>query len=248
MSIILDRDHFKGWSVEDFIRNLQAYRNQFQYGHHPIVDAITTGELPKEALKSFLIQWWWFGAVGSEQMLPNILADMPIDASLYPVKKKITVNFYEEFFTPGIHPEINVDMIVKGCGIRREDVYRAEILSETSALVAVLERYMSHGWKHGIMALMWSVESQSPIQFERQSKGLREHYGFTDTRFPDIHVEADMEHAGDADDFCRLIVTPDNMMELWNAAADSVAAIWNWHDAMYHRFMPEGRATFKKAA
>lgn len=65
--------------------------------------------------------------MGSEQMFLNILADMLIDASLYPVKKKIATSLCGEFFTPDIHTEINVDMIVKGCGICWEDVYRAEL-------------------------------------------------------------------------------------------------------------------------
>jgi len=247
MAIILDADHFKGWSTEDFISSLQEFRDQYPYGKHPIIDALCEGELSRDDLKDFLVQWWWFGAVGAEQMFPMILGDMPIDPSLYPIKKKIITNCYEEFYEPSIHPELAVDMIVSGCGISREEVYKSEIFSETSAFVAVIERYVNRSWKDGIMALMWSLESQSPVQFSRQGPALREKYGFTDTRFPDIHVEADMEHAGDADDFCRLILEPKNMQDLWNAAADSVTAIWNWHDAMYQRFFPEGRSSRLKA-
>jgi len=247
--IIRNPEHFNGWDAEDFVANLQEFRSKYPYGHHPIIDAMCEGALSREHLKEFLIQWWWFGAVGSEQIFPTILAGMPIDASLYPIKKKIITNIYEEFYVPEIHPEINVDMITSGCGVTREDVYRADIFSETSAVVAILERYCGRDWREGVMSLMWSLESQSPIQFVRQTKALREMYGFTDTRFPDIHIEADMEHAGDADDFARLIVTPENMMAMWNAAADTVMAVWNWHGAMYQRFFPNGhKAESRKAA
>jgi pyrroloquinoline-quinone synthase len=247
--IIRDPEYFRGWSTDDFISNLQAVRAKYPYGHHPIIDAMCEGAMAREHLKEFLIQWWWFGAVGSEQIFPLIMAGMPIDAGLYPIKKKIITNIYEEFYVPEIHPEINVDMITSGCGITRNEVYTAPVFSETSAFVAVVERYARQGWAEGVMSLMWSLESQSPIQFERQSKALREKYGFTDTRFPDIHIEADMEHAGDSDDFARLLVTPENMMAMYNAAADSVMGIWNWHESMYQRFFPNGhRALLSQAA
>lgn len=247
--IIHDPEYFRGWDAEDFVTNLSEFRSKYPYGHHPIIDAMCQGALSREHLKKFLIQWWWFGAMGSEQIFPTILAGMPIDPSLYPMKKKIITNIYEEFYVPDVHPEINVDMIVGGCGGSREDVYKAEIFSETSALVAVIERYVRNDWREGVMALMWATESQSPIQFVRQSKALREKYGFADTRFPDIHIEADMEHAGDADDFARLIVTPENMMDMWNAAADTVMAVWNWHGKMYRRFFPNGHESqLEKAA
>jgi len=246
--IIRDPEYFRDWTTEDFITNLQEFRSKYPYGLHPIIDAMCEGVMSRENLKEFLIQWWWFGAIGAEQTFPTILAAMPIDAELYPIKKKIITNVYEEFYVPEIHPEMNVDMITSGCGVSREDVYTAPIFSETSAFVAVIERYAGQGWAEGVMSLMWSLESQSPVQFERQGKALKEQYGFTDTRFPDIHVEADMEHAGDADDFARLIVSPENMMAMWNAAADSVMGIWNWHGSMYQRFFPNGHESLIKEA
>lgn len=238
MSIKRNPKEFEGKTTSDFIAELQAFRNKYPYGHHPIIDAMCEGTLPKEGLKTFLIQWWYFGAVGAEQIFAMILAGMPIDPALYPIKKSLVENIHGEFFDPDVHPEVNVNMITSGCGITREEVYTAELLPETSAFVNTLLHYVNNDWKEGLMSLMWALESQSPIQFVRQGKALREQYGFTDTQFVDMHVLMDQEHAEEADTFAEMILTPDNMQGIWNAATDTIEAIWMWHERMYQRFMP----------
>jgi pyrroloquinoline quinone (PQQ) biosynthesis protein C len=246
--IVLDNKRFEGMSTDRFIKELASLRVKYPFGLHPVVNAIVDGSLPREGLKSFLIQWWYFGAVGSEQIFPEVLARMPIDHRLYPIKKKIVENIYSEFFEPEIHPEVNVNMITKGMGITREEVYNSEILPETSAFVKTLQFYSAQSWEEGMMSLMWALESQSPVQFKQQTIGLRQKYGFQDTQFVDMHIMMDAEHADEADDFARAVIRPDNMRRLWNAAADSIEAIWYWHDALYRRYMPGVPATKAKAA
>jgi pyrroloquinoline quinone (PQQ) biosynthesis protein C len=188
--------------------------------------------------------------VGSEQILPTILARMPIDHTLYPIKKQMVENIHSEFFEPDIHPEVNVDMITSGCGITRDAVYGAEFFSETVQVATTLLRLCESSWIEGLAALVWGVEAQSPIQFERQGPALRKNYGFTDTRFPDMHVVMDKDHADSAEEFIRMVITKANMQRVWNAAVIAIESMNDWHDRLLERLhpVPQPQAALRKAA
>jgi len=172
-------------------KHLDSIDNDIAERHllkHPFYLAWARGELSKEALTDYAMQYYHHVAA-----FPTYLSAVHAKCDDQPTRKQILSNLIDEEAGSPNHPEL-WKQFANGLGVDDVDVAKE---SETKNLIGTFRSVCNGSTAEGLAAL-YAYESQIPAICESKIDGLKKHYGFTDPKgyeYFSVHIEADKEHS-----------------------------------------------------
>jgi len=229
------------------ILNEDMARSENRYLNTPLVRLITTGQLPREALKDYALLRWPFQA----------RADLPMMLSHAPYMRDqdamhLLENAYDEILRPkgeGDHPTLWVQFALRlGATQQEVDDAAANPLVEVAGFPKTMAYFCTQSAEEGL-ACWYADEEQLPETHGATALALRKYYGLDDETIEYFleHVRADIGHS-DANEellasYCN---TPETIARARRAAC---ATLWAWQE-MHNGILRElrRRYQFKAAA
>lgn len=171
-----------------------ADRPEHRYLGTPLLELLTSGRLPKEALKDYAVQRWAFQAHANPAMMLSHAAHLQGDDVAH-----LLENAYDEIFRiagEGDHPGLWVQF-AKLLGAT--DVELDEVASKPLAEVIAFPRTMTHFCRQSAaegLATWWGDEKQLPEAHGATALALKKFYQCDDATLEYFyeHVRADLEH------------------------------------------------------
>ncbi len=181
------------FGIRDYIY-ADIKRPEHRYLRTPLVNLITSGRLPKVALKDFALMRWSFQAHAEPKMMLSHAAYLRGDDVHH-----LLENTYDEIMRPddeGDHPGLWV-RFAKNLGANEaelDDAARfpiAEVIGFSRTLTNFCRRGASEG-----LAAWFADEAQLPESHGALALALRKFYGLDDDTIEYFleHVRADIEH------------------------------------------------------
>lgn len=190
---------------------------------HPFYLAWTRGELSKEALSDYAAQYYHHVAA-----FPTYLSAVHAKCDDQPTRKQILSNLMDEEAGEPNHPGLWLQF-AESLGMSKDEVRATEKQPETTALIDTFRSVCNGETAEGLAAL-YAYESQIPAVSESKIHGLKNHYGFDDSKqyeYFSVHVEADREHAAGERAMLQEQITPENAASVQSAVERVLNALWN---------------------
>jgi pyrroloquinoline-quinone synthase len=159
---------------------------------HPFYLAWTRGELSKEALADYALQYYHHVAA-----FPTYLSAVHAKCDDQPTRKQILSNLIDEEAGSPNHPELWL-WFAEGLGISQPGAQNAEKWPETKSLIDTFRSVCGDRSTAEGLAALYAYESQIPAICESKIDGLKKHYGFRNPenyQYFTVHLEADREHS-----------------------------------------------------
>ena len=159
---------------------------------HPFYLAWTRGELSKEALTDYALQYYHHVAA-----FPTYLSAVHAKCDDQATRKQLLSNLIDEEAGSPNHPEL-WKKFAEGLGVDDVDLAKTEKQSETKNLIDTFRSVCGKGSTAEGLAALYAYESQIPAICESKIDGLKKHYGFTNPKhyeYFSVHIEADREHS-----------------------------------------------------
>lgn len=196
---------------------------------HPFYQAWTKGELSREELRHYAIQYF-----PHVRAFPRFVSAVHSQCEMDDVRGELFQNLAEE---EGLHGEPHPELwmrFAESLGATREQVAGAMYGEKAQALADTYFRLSRSSFAEGLGALM-AYEAQSAEIAETKLDGLKRFYGIEDQRstaFFTVHGTADKYHS----DSCAKLVAmlPEAEQERAFAAAKIAAeALWDFLTEVY---------------
>jgi pyrroloquinoline quinone (PQQ) biosynthesis protein C len=217
-------------------------RPENRYLTTPMVRLITSGELPRVALKDYAVLRWPFQAhAGPAMMLSHACFMSGQDVH------HLLENVYDEIFRPkgeGDHPGLWVEFCLKLGATQQElDDAAANPLAE----VIGFSRTMTHFCRNSAaeaLATWYADEEQLPEVHGATALALRKYYGLDDDTIEYFleHVRADLEHSDASEILLETYIKTDHDVAQARRAAS--ATLWAWRE-MHEGILRELRRRHK---
>ena len=159
---------------------------------HPFYQAWARGELSREALQDYARQYYHHVAA-----FPTYLSAVHANTDDQAMRRHILSNLLDEEAGSPNHPELWLQF-ADSLGVSADDAKSVEKWAETQNLIDTFRSVCRDGSPIDGVAALYAYESQIPAVSESKIDGLRKFYGITGsagTRYFEVHVEADKEHA-----------------------------------------------------
>jgi len=156
---------------------------------HPFYLAWARGELSKEALTDYAMQYYHHVAA-----FPTYLSAVHAKCDDQPTRRQILQNLIDEEASWPNHPEL-WKQFASALGVNNVDAARKP---ETQNLIDTFRSVCRDGSTAEGLAALYAYESQIPAICESKIDGLKKHYGFADPKhyeYFSVHLEADREHS-----------------------------------------------------
>ena len=203
-------------------------RPEHRYLKTPLVRLITSGRLPKEALKDFALMRWSFQAHAEPKMMLSHAAYMRGEDVHH-----LLENTYDEIMRPedeGEHPGLWV-RFAKNLGATDEELDEAarNPIAEVIGFSRTLTYYCRRSAAEGL-ASWYADEAQLPESHGATALALRKFYGLNDETIEYFleHVRADIEHSDASLNLLGIYVSAG--MEIAQARRASAATLWAWRE------------------
>ena len=214
-------------TIADYIHD-DIKRPEHRYLGTPLVRLITSGRLPKAALKDFALMRWSFQAHAEPKMMLSHAAYMRGEDVQH-----LLENTYDEIMRPeneGEHPGLWV-RFAKNLGAtdaELDDAARnpiAEVIGFSRTLAYYCRRSAVEG-----LATWYADEAQLPESHGAAALALRKYYGLDDETIEYFleHVRADIEHSEGSSGLLESYVR--SGMEIAQARRASAATLWAWRE------------------
>ena len=171
-----------------------ADRPEHRYLGTPLLELLTSGRLPKAALKDYAIQRWAFQAHANPAMMLSHAAFLEGDDVGH-----LLENAYDEIFRlagEGDHPGLWVQFakLLGATDAELEEAAR-QPLAEVIGFPRTMTHYCRQGAAEGL-ATWWGDEKQLPEAHGATALALKKFYGCSDATVEYFyeHVRADIEH------------------------------------------------------
>jgi pyrroloquinoline-quinone synthase len=180
--------------IRDLLDRIQARRT---FGGHPLWLALADGELDREQLKLFAVQFFL-----QVREFPRAVSAMHANCPFPDERIKLAESVYEEE-TGRIsgcnlpHPELFI-RFGEAVGLQRSAMTEGRPLPATRALIDWFElSTKQRSFIEGAAAINLAAEGQVPGAFGPMARRLQENYGLSRdaVAFWDIHEMADAEHS-----------------------------------------------------
>ena len=215
------------FGIRDYIA-ADIKRPEHRYLRTPLVSLITSGRLPKEALKDFALMRWSFQAHAEPKMMLSHAAYLRGDDVHH-----LLENTYDEIMRPedeGDHPGLWV-RFAKNLGASEaelDDAARfpiAEVIGFSRTLTDFCRRGASEG-----LAAWFADEAQLPESHGALALALRKFYGLDDDTIEYFleHVRADIEHTDASSGLLDKYVL--SGIEIARARRASAVTLWAWRE------------------
>ena len=203
-------------------------RPEHRYLKTPMVQLITSGRLPKAALKDYAVMRWSFQAHAEPKMMLSHAAYLKGEDV-----RHLLENTYDEIMRPddeGEHPGLWV-RFAKRLGATEEELDEAaryplaEVIGFSRTLAYYCRRSASEG-----LATWYADEAQLPESHGATALALRKFYGLDDETIEYFleHVRADIEHADASSGLLETYVnTPAEIAQARRAGA---VTLWAWRE------------------
>lgn len=159
---------------------------------HPFYRAWTGGELSRERLQDYAVQYYPHVAA-----FPRYLSAIHSRCADIETRHALLENLIEEERGADNHPELWL-RFAEGLGVAREQVLGARTVAASRELVRTYEQLCGGGPLAAGLAALYVYESQIPAVATAKIDGLRRFYGITGDRaveFFRVHEQADVYHA-----------------------------------------------------
>lgn len=216
-----DRDIYEVLEA-DFARPENRYLNA------PLIRLITSGRLPKEAMKDYAILRWPFQARADLAMMISHVAFLRgADA------EHLLENAYDEILRPageGDHPGLWVQF-AKCLGATQEELDEAAAnpLVEVAAFPLTMTYYCRRSAEEGL-ASWYADEEQLPEVHGATALALRKYYSYDDETIEYFleHVRADIVHSDANEDLLGRYC--DSPIKIVRARRAAVTTLWAWRE------------------
>jgi pyrroloquinoline quinone (PQQ) biosynthesis protein C len=205
-----------------------ADRPEHRYLGTPLLELLTSGRLPKEALKDYAIQRWAFQAHANPAMMLSHAAFLEGDDV-----EHLLENAYDEIFRlagEGDHPGLWVQFAkLLGATDAELDEAARKPLAEVIGFPRTMTHYCRKSAAEGL-ATWWGDEKQLPEAHGATALALKKFYGCSDETIEYFyeHVRADIEHtAASYDLFDGYVRDRGDVVRGRRAAA---ATLWAWRE------------------
>lgn len=216
--------------AREIIAELDAIVAQRSLLAHPFYQAWTAGELSRERLREYSVQYYPHVAA-----FPRYLSAIHSRCADSGTRRALLENLIEEERGADNHPELWL-RFAEGLGLARERVLGAEQSAASRALVRTYEELCGEGPLAAGLAALYVYESQIPAVAAAKIDGLRRFYAVTGERaveFFRVHEQADVYHARTG---AELIERHADCDHAQSAALDSgrraLGALWAMLDAV----------------
>jgi pyrroloquinoline quinone (PQQ) biosynthesis protein C len=214
-------------TIADYIHE-DIKRPEHRYLGTPLVRLITSGRLPKEALKDFALMRWSFQAHAEPKMMLSHAAYMRGEDVHH-----LLENTYDEIMRPedeGEHPGLWV-RFAKNLGATEEELDDAarNPIAEVIGFSRTLAYYCRRSAAEGL-GTWYADEAQLPESHGASALALRKFYQLYDDTIEYFleHVRADMEHTEASSGLLEIYVR--SGMEIAQARRASAATLWAWRE------------------
>lgn len=216
-------------------------RPENRYLNTPLVRLITSGRLPREALKDYAILRWPFqDRADLAMMLSHVAFLEGHDAS------HLLENAFDEILRPsgeGDHPGLWIQF-ARRLGATQEalDEAAANPLVEVVGFPATMTYYCRRSAEEGL-ASWYADEEQLPEVHSATALALRKYYGLDDETIEYFleHVRADIVHSDTNENLLpRYCDTP---LKVARARRAAVTTLWAWRE-MHQGILRELRRRF----
>lgn len=191
---------------------------------HPFYRAWTRGELSRETLADYAVQYYQHVAA-----FPTYLSALHARCEDQPTRRHLLQNLIDEEAGEPNHPQLWRNFAAS-LGVTSLELDRAETWPETAQLIARFRQICSEGELSEGLAALYAYESQIPAVSESKIDGLVRHYHFTDPetyRYFTVHIEADKEHAAIERKLLAENIRPENQERVTAAVERALGALWD---------------------
>lgn len=203
-------------------------RPENRYLNTPLVRLITSGRLPKEALKDYAILRWPFQANADLAMMISHASFLAGEDA-----RHLLENAFDEILRPtgeGDHPGLWVQF-AKRLGATQDDLDHAAAnpLAEVAGFSQTMTYYCRRSAEEGL-ASWYADEEQLPEVHGATALALRKFYGCDEATIEYFleHVRADLEHSDSTEEMLnRYCDTPEKIARARRAAA---VTLWAWRE------------------
>jgi pyrroloquinoline quinone (PQQ) biosynthesis protein C len=214
-------------TIADFIHE-DIRRPEHRYLGTPLVRLITSGKLPKAALKDFALMRWSFQAHAEPKMMLSHAAYMRGEDVHH-----LLENTYDEIMRPedeGEHPGLWV-RFAKNLGATDEELNDAarNPIAEVIGFSRTIAYYCRRSAAEGL-GTWYADEAQLPESHGASALALRKFYQLDDDTIEYFleHVRADMEHTDASSGLLEIYVR--SGMEIAQARRAGAATLWAWRE------------------
>ena len=204
----------------DKIDNAIAARHLLR---HPFYLAWTRGELSKDALADYALQYYHHVAA-----FPTYLSAMHAHCDDQATRKQLLSNLIDEEAGSPNHPEL-WKKFAEGLGVEDVDLAKTETQPETRNLIEAFRSICGERSTAEGLAALYAYESQIPAICESKVDGLKRHYGFTDPKhyeYFSVHIGADREHSAAERTMLSAYIDNHNIDKVRAAAQRVLDALW----------------------
>ena len=190
---------------------------------HPFYLAWTRGELSKEALTDYAMQYYHHVAA-----FPTYLSAVHAGCDDQPTRRQILSNLMDEEAASPNHPEL-WKKFAEGLGVTDIDLNNVGKEPETANLIGAFRSVCGNGSTAEGLAALYAYESQIPAICESKIDGLKKYYGFSNPdhyRYFTVHVEADREHSAVERKMLEAYVDKDNLEKVRASIGRVLDSLW----------------------
>jgi len=199
---------------------------------HPFYLAWTRGELSKEALREYALQYYHHVAA-----FPTYLSAVHAKCDDQATRKQLLFNLIDEEAGSPNHPEL-WKKFAEGLGVDQSDFAKMKKQPETKNLIDTFRSICGEGSTADGMAALYAYESQIPAICESKIDGLKKHYGFRNPKhyeYFSVHIEADREHSAAERKILASYIDSHNIDSVRASVRRVLDALWEMLSGIYRR-------------
>lgn len=218
--------------MTDRITAIDEQINNYRLLDHPFYLAWNNGELSREALQDYAVQYYQHVAA-----FPTYLSAVHAHTEDQEVRKHLLQNLIDEEAGDPNHPELWL-RFAQGLGVDPSHARTTEAWSETQGLIDSFQQICREKSVAEGVAALYAYESQIPDVSETKIAGLKKHYGVSDPRalaYFTVHIEADKEHAAVERQLLSELVTEENAEAVEKSVAQTLEALYEMLNGVCRR-------------
>ena len=219
-----------------FVQELSEIVARRHSKDHPLIGMIERGELSREQLLGFAVQFYQLFPKVFPKPIAALYARCPDDAD---IEKHLLENLLEEGTGQVSGSASHRDLYIQfgiAMGLSRVLLDSAEPLPETSALLNQREVLFSERpWVEGMAAQGYALEGTAAERMQRIVRGLRQHYQIPaeGMGYWTVHIEVEDEHGAVGPLAVERYARTDEQQEGVRAAVQlTLDAFWNFFDGV----------------
>jgi len=190
---------------------------------HPFYLAWTRGELTVETLADYARQYYHHVAA-----FPTYLSAVHANCDDQETRRQLLSNLIDEEAGSPNHPELWLQF-AEGLNVDKTDVRSAEKWTETNKLIDTFRTVCRKSSTAEGLAALYAYESQIPAICESKIEGLRQHYGFNDSKqyeYFAVHLQADREHSAAEHKMLSAYIDGQNFEAVKASVSRVLDALW----------------------